>query len=90
VADGATPYRWAVLCAGATGLAVQNTAIFGGSMLAAPLGAALAQYAGWPAAFAALALPAAAAALILTPMVRTTAVPVRTAHFRQADGRLAR
>jgi len=63
----------------ATALAVQNTAIFGGSMLAAPLGAALAQYVGWQAAFVALALPAAAAALILTPMVRTTGLTARAA-----------
>jgi predicted MFS family arabinose efflux permease len=55
----------------ASGLAVQNSAIFGGSVLAAPLGAALAQYAGWQVAFVALAVPAAAAALVLTPMVRT-------------------
>ncbi|BCB76249.1 MFS transporter [Phytohabitans flavus] len=63
----------------ATALAVQNTAIFGGSMLAAPLGAALAQYTSWQVAFAALALPAAAAALVLNPMARTAVVSVRAA-----------
>ncbi|WP_203713852.1 MFS transporter [Asanoa siamensis] len=59
----------------ATAMGLQNTAIFGGGALAPPFVAMVADTVNWPAAFLVLAVPAALAAILLTPLTRR---PIRT------------